>query len=66
MQGNNISGANDGFEDKIVMYCSYFTYAPDGAVKRQEIMSVKIRDIVVKMHALEQQKLISSGTTETL
>ena len=48
------------------MYCSYFTYAPDGALKRQEIMSVKIRDIVVKMHALEQQKLISSGTTETL
>lgn len=27
-------GGGDTFQDLIVLYCSYFSYAPDGAEKR--------------------------------
>ena len=37
----------DSFQDLIVLYCSYFAYAPDGAQKRQEILMTNVNDIII-------------------
>jgi len=38
MNNDQAAGGAESFEDKIVLYCSYFTYAQDGAQRRQEIV----------------------------
>ena len=56
----------DSFQDLIVLYCSYFSYAPDGAEKRLEIILTPVNDIILRIHRLETQKVIAEGTSKNV
>lgn len=59
----NTTGGGDGsFQDLIVLYCSYFSYAPDGGQRRNEIILTPVNDIVLRIQRLEDQGVIAKGT----
>ena len=60
------SGGADAFEDRIVLYCSYFAYAPDGHQKRQEILLTPTNDIILRIQRLEQQGVVAKDTAQNI
>ena len=58
--------ASDQYQDLIVLYCSYFAYAPDGGQKRQEILLAPTNDIILRIQRLEQQAVIAKDTAQNL
>lgn len=54
---------SDQYQDLIVLYCSYFAYAPDGGQKRQEILLMPTNDIILRIQRLEQQGVIAKDTS---
>ena len=61
----SMAGA-DQFEDRLVLYCSYFAYAADGHQKRQEILLTPTNDIILRIQRLEQQGVIQKDTAQHL
>ena len=49
-----------------MLYCSYFSYAADGAEKRLEIILTPVNDIILRIHRLETQKVITEGTSRNV
>ena len=60
------AAGSDQYQDLIVLYCSYFAYAPDGGQKRQEILLAPTNDIILRIQRLEQQGVIQKDTAQNI
>ena len=61
-----MSAGGDSFLDQMVLYCSYFSYAPDAAAKRQKVILTPVNEIMGRIQRLETQQVIKNGTAAAI